>query len=183
MRKMLKEERELREFADRVAIICYPNSESKRIKYRNGIYKLITALVRACYEDAAKVAEEMKPFFRGNDTHDHAHDDACDDIAAAIREGGEMKCSEAEWDYFEKYKYFMHVFDENGVPGLIPIDQEWKRLNTRNAALAGIPDDGMFHHRLAVQGLFGVTERLYICQLLRDHMEGKPIVDRTEENA
>lgn len=49
------------------------------------------------------------------------------------------------------------------------------------ARVRGIPDDGTFHHRLGVDGLFGVMSRMEICRLLREHIEGRPPVDRTAE--
>jgi len=45
--------------------------------------------------------------------------------------------------------------------------------------LRAIPENGTFHNRLAVDGLFGVAERMAICRLLKEQIEGKPYVDRT----
>ncbi len=65
-------------------------------------------------------------------------------------------------------------------PVVHPRDLAILAADAETRRLQGIPDDGLFHHRLGVEGLFGVTERLTICQLLKDHIESKPIMDKTE---
>ena len=70
-RLMLKEEQELRKYLSNV----YQMDKTSEV------YPLITALVRACYEDAAKVADDWD-YNHGSEQQPWSYGDK---IAAAIR--------------------------------------------------------------------------------------------------
>lgn len=57
---------------------------------------------------------------------------------------------------------------------------ENKRQSDRIEELQKIPRSGEFHNRLAKDGVFGLFERMTICRLIQDQMDGKPVVDRTD---
>jgi len=76
MRKMLKEEKELLKFYS----VAYPSEDAE---VKRDFKKMLTALVRACYEDAAKVAyEEALMHKSGNAKWDV---NVGENVAAAIR--------------------------------------------------------------------------------------------------
>ena len=79
-RKMLKEERALRKFYS----VAYP-SEAAEIK--RDFKKMLSALVAACYEDAAKIVEskDIETDASGKWEKAHGGKDAMKKLADAIR--------------------------------------------------------------------------------------------------
>lgn len=69
------------------------------------------------------------------------------------------------------------------LDGILWAGDELVALRSIVKRLRSIPDDGLFHHRLGIDGCFGVLDRMAICRLLKDHIAGTPPVDRTEEES